>query len=72
MSRSRICGRKVIRVQAVPSRNLSGRVRKAHIKSKFKVTIAPTKTERLAAARRLRGLWADKDLSFFDDQYASK
>ncbi|MEW8960058.1 MAG: hypothetical protein AB2448_13350 [Moorella sp. (in: firmicutes)] len=26
----------------------------------------PTKEEKLAAARRVRGLWAKKDTSFFD------
>ncbi|MGI9861349.1 hypothetical protein SDD30_08190 [Moorella naiadis] len=28
----------------------------------------PTKKEKLAAARRVRGLWACKDTSFFDQE----
>lgn len=28
----------------------------------------PTKEEKLAAARRVRGLWAYKDTSFFDQE----
>lgn len=49
----------------------SNLVRKLKGISRIRLIKEPTVAQKLAAARRVRGIWADKDPSFFKEEFGA-